>query len=200
MARLLGKPCVMKVGGSGIIPILAQSWLGRQELSGLQRWAGKVLILNDGMVEEALQVGFRRDDLMWMPNPVDVKEYAPCGFEQRTRLRLQFGVPDDAQVLIYVGRLAPEKALDSLIEGFALAAQHIPEAMLVLIGDGPVRPSLEALANQVAPGRVRFTGRQDGAGVLEWLQVSDVFGLVSINEGFPCALVEVHVGPGSLRW
>jgi glycosyltransferase involved in cell wall biosynthesis len=190
MARLLGKPGVMKVGGSGILPVMAQSWLGRRELNWLRRWAHRILILNDGMVQEGLQVGFEREQLMWMPNPVDTDEFAPCNPEERARLRAKLGIPSAAQVLIYVGRLAPEKALDSLIEGFAIAAPKVRDSILVLVGDGPMRRTLEELAQKLAPERIRFAGRQSGKEVLEWLRVSDVFGLVSINEGFPCALVE----------
>ena len=71
VARLLGKPVVMKVSGSGIITVMRGSWLGRLELWFLRRWARRVMILNPGMAEEAAAAGLDPDRLLWMPNPVD---------------------------------------------------------------------------------------------------------------------------------
>src|SRR5579863_1074799 len=55
VARLLGKPIVMKFSGSSLIARMRDSWIGRLELAFLRRWACKVLILNPGMAEEALE-------------------------------------------------------------------------------------------------------------------------------------------------
>jgi glycosyltransferase involved in cell wall biosynthesis len=144
------------------------------------------------MREEALQEGFPPEQLYWMPNPVDIDEFAPCDADRRLQLRAQFGIPLMAQVILYCGRLAPEKALPSLLEAFALVLRRVPEAMLVLIGDGPVRESLagQAATLQIPPERIRLVGRVSPAEVCSWLQIADAFALVSIHEGFPCALAE----------
>ena len=92
---------------------------------------------------------------------------------------------------IFVGRLAPEKELPSLIRAFAAVRRDVPAATLVLVGDGPLRSELETIAAGLSPdGAVRFTGRQTGAEVRDWLQASDVFALVSSNEGLACSLLE----------
>src|SRR5580700_10039481 len=57
-AKFLGKPILMKVGGSNVIPLMARSFYGRTELRCLRKWAFRVMILNQGMREEALQQGF----------------------------------------------------------------------------------------------------------------------------------------------
>ena len=191
VARFLGKPVVMKVSGSGIITIMRGSWLGRLELRFLQRWARRVMILNPGMAQEAAAAGLEPDRLLWMPNPVDTDEFAPCAPERRRELRARFGLEPSAPAVIFVGRLAPEKELPSLIRAFAAARRDVPNATLVLVGDGPMRSELEALAAGLSlASAVRFTGRQTSAEVREWLQASDVFALVSSNEGLPCSLLE----------
>jgi glycosyltransferase involved in cell wall biosynthesis len=78
-----------------------------------------------------------------------------------------------------------------LIGGFAVAIRHVPQSLLVVVGDGPARRDSEDQVDRLnlAP-YVRFTGRQTAREVREWLQASDVFALVSSNEGFPCSLVE----------
>ena len=191
VARLLGKPVVMKVSGSGIITAMRGSWLGRLELRFLRRWARRVMILNPGMAEEATAAGLEPDRLLWMPNPVDTDEFAPCAPERRCELRARFGIEPSAPVIVFTGRLAPEKELPSMIRAFAAVRRELPRATLVLVGDGPMRSQLETLAAELnLAGAVRFTGRQTGAEVRQWLQASDVFALVSSNEGLPCSLLE----------
>jgi glycosyltransferase involved in cell wall biosynthesis len=192
VAKALGKPILMKIGGSGVIPLMTRSRSGRIELRWLRQWAQRVMILNQGMHQEAIQEGFPAKQLYWMPNPVDTDEFAPCVPEERPKRRTQFGIPLMARVVLYCGRLAPEKALPSLIQAFALAVRRIPEAMLVLVGDGPLQESLTAQAGelQIPPDCIRFAGRVSPSEVCSWLQIADVFALVSFSEGFPCALVE----------
>jgi glycosyltransferase involved in cell wall biosynthesis len=149
------------------------------------------MILNPGMAEEATAAGLDPDRLLWMPNPVDTDEFAPCSPERRRELRARFGIEPSAPAIIFTGRLAPEKELPSLIRAFAAVRRDVPDATLVLVGDGPVRSQLEMLAAGLSlADAVRFTGRQTGAEVREWLQASDVFALVSSNEGLPCSLLE----------
>lgn len=191
VARWLDKPIVMKVSGSGIITAMRQSWLGRLELRYLRKWAKRVMILNRGMAEEAASAGFEPQHLLWMPNPVDTLEFAPCDAERRLQLRERFSIPASAPVVIFVGRLAPEKELQSLIRAFAASLGDQPDAVLLLVGDGPMRDELETLAAELRLGAaVRFVGRKTAEEVCLWLQASDVFALVSSNEGFPCSLLE----------
>lgn len=192
VAKVLGKPILMKIGGSGVIPLMTRSRAGRVELQWLRQWAHRIMILNQGMRQEAIQEGFPAKQLYWMPNPVDTDEFAPCGEEERLKRRKQLGIPLTALVLLYCGRLAPEKALPSLLKAFARAVCRIPEAMLVLVGDGPLQESLIAQAGElrIPPERIRFVGRVSPAEVCSWLQIADIFTLFSFSEGFPCALVE----------
>ena len=192
VARFVGKPILMKVGGSGVIPMMARSTIGRLELHWLRRWASRIMILNEGMREEALQEGFPPGQIYWMPNPVDTDEFTPCDPVARLERRARFDLPSSAPVVLYCGRLAPEKALPSLVDAFALVVRRIPDAVLVLVGDGPLRAPLaeQAARLQLPEKNLRFAGRVAPGDVSSWLQIADVFTLVSPREGFPCALAE----------
>lgn len=192
LVRALGKPIVMKVEGSGVIPLLTRSRTGRLELRMLRRWAGRIFILNPGMRDEAAAVGFPDRQLTWMPMPVDSHMFAPCDAAEKLRLRAQFGVPAGAPVAVYTGRLAPEKGLDDLLQAFALVAPALPEAILILVGDGSSRAVLEqkAAALGLPPDRVRFVGAVAADRVPEWLKLADVYAFTSPSEGFSCALAE----------
>jgi glycosyltransferase involved in cell wall biosynthesis len=192
VVRLLKKPILVKIAGSGEVPRMSKSRIGRQELRWLNRWAKKVLILNEGMRPEAVQGGIPAEKLQLMPNPVDTEEFAPADSEMQRQLRQRFGIPLDAPVVMYSGRLAPEKSLPTLLDAFSLILKVVPDAFLVLVGDGSERASLVQQAQQLGltEGNIRFTGRVDPHEVSQWLKIATVFALVSPSEGFPCALEE----------
>ena len=191
VARLLRKRIVMKVSGSSIITLMREHWLGRMELRFLRKWARTVMVLNPGIEQEAIEAGLERSQLAWMPNPVDDEQFAPCDPEERLEIRRSLALSEDARVVLFVGRLAPEKELPSLLRAFAAVRAEHHDARLILIGDGPVRAALEQMTQQLRiADAVTFTGRLESADVVRWLRASDIFALVSSNEGFPCSLAE----------
>lgn len=192
VTRLLRKPVAMKISGSSLIPLMRASRAGRIELDWLREWHVPVMLLNEGMKQEAIADGFAPEDLVWMPNPVETEEFRPAPAGEGADWRRSHGIPADAQVVIYVGRLSPEKGLVPLMRGFAGVARLNPLAFLLIIGDGAIRPELDALARSlgVDSQQIRFTGRVDVREVPDWLRAADVFALTSPNEGFPCSLLE----------
>jgi glycosyltransferase involved in cell wall biosynthesis len=190
VAKWLKKPIVMKISGSNIVTLMQQFRLGRLELKWLRKWARRIMILNDGIAREALEAGLRKEQLFWMPNPVDVAKFSPPSATERRELRAAAGI-DRQTVVVYVGRLAPEKDLPCLLDAFARLASSGRDALLVLVGDGPDRGALEEKSAALGiSARVRFTGMLAAEDVIAWLRAADIFALVSEFEGFPCSLVE----------
>jgi glycosyltransferase involved in cell wall biosynthesis len=192
ISRFLHKPIVMKIAGSGVVPLMRASRAGRRELDWMREWQVPVMVLNQGMVDEAVADGFRRENLVWMPNPVEISEFRPAEAGEASDWRDRHGIPREAPVAIYVGRLSPEKGLPGLIKGFAHVARRLPEAVLLLLGDGAQRQILEKTARDLNldSSQIRFLGRVDIGEVPRWLRAADIFALTSPSEGFPCALVE----------
>lgn len=191
-ARLAGQTIVVKISGSGVIPLMLRSRMGPWELGWMRKWASRVMVLNEGMLQEALDGGLPKNLLTWMPNPVDTNEFRPGTAAEIAELRARHGIAADRKIVLYVGRLSQEKGLLELMRAFAAATPRVPEAMLILVGDGPMRPQLDELAGKLGLGaaQIRFTGRMDSSEVPLWLRAADVFALTSPNEGFPCALAE----------
>jgi len=189
-ARFSRVPILMKFSGSSLIRRMKDSWLGRLELGFLKRWADHILVLNDGMLAEANEVGLDTRRVAWMPNPVDMDEFRPPSCDEKERLRRQFDLPNDAPVVLFVGRLALEKELPSLIAAFRQILERRPGAVLILAGDGPSRTDLEAAAGNLMGSAIRFTGMAPVAQVRLFMQASDVFALVSSLEGLPVSLIE----------
>ena len=93
--------------------------------------------------------------------------------------------------VITVGRMVPVKDHETLLRAFRSVSERIPEAVLVLVGDGPLRDDLETLAEHLSiTDRVTFTGRLPRESVYERLSTSDAFVLPSLAEGFCVAAVE----------
>lgn len=191
VARLLGKPIVMKFSCSGIIAGMRGSWMGRLELAFLRRWASRILVLNPGMAEEALEAGFDKARLDWMPNPVDTDYFRPCPPEARAQCRRELDVDCDAPLVVFIGRLDHQKKLPWLLGAFRRVVSQRPRAILALIGDGPLRAEIGNLVAQLnLQQNVIFTGRVPTSGVLKWLHAADAWTLVSEVEGLPCSLIE----------
>ena len=61
------------------------------------------------MVEEALEVGFDKARIGWMPNPVDTDLFSPCTPAQRGEIRRELRLRQDTPVAVFVGRLDPKR-------------------------------------------------------------------------------------------
>jgi glycosyltransferase involved in cell wall biosynthesis len=102
------------------------------------------------------------------------------------RLRLTGGRPE-GPLLLYVGRLSPEKNLASLGE----ILDELPEAQLALVGDGPSRAELErTLARFAAEGRVQFAGFLRGRELAAAFASADVFVMPSRTETLGFVVLE----------
>jgi glycosyltransferase involved in cell wall biosynthesis len=124
-----------------------------------------------------------------IPNAVRVPdEDADPG--ARFRARAALGLDEDAPVVGVVGRLAPMKGLEDLVDAWPLVRRELPGALLVLAGDGELAGALRERARERGVGdAVRLLGFQrDVGGVLSAL---DVFALPSVrDEGASNALLE----------
>ncbi len=104
-------------------------------------------------------------------------------------LRAELGIDEHSVVFGFLGRLVPIKDVPTLVLAFSRLLETIPDAWLLIAGDGPVRPGLEALiAARVPGGRVRLLGwRED---LVDLYATLDVCVLSSRNEGTPVAIIE----------
>jgi glycosyltransferase involved in cell wall biosynthesis len=109
--------------------------------------------------------------------------------EHSPNLRETLRIPSEACVVGFVGRLVPIKAVDVLLRACAAAQRRQPALYLLVVGDGPLRADLEALATTLGiMPVVRFIGWTDD--LPRVYATMDVCALSSINEGTPVALIE----------
>ncbi|HEY3318582.1 MAG TPA: glycosyltransferase [Coriobacteriia bacterium] len=109
----------------------------------------------------------------------------------REEARRRLGVRAEERLALDVGRLAPEKRHDVVVREFAAAAELVPEAELVIVGDGHERARLERLAGELGVrGRVRILGGLDRDELALWYSASDVLVAGSLSETGPLTVVE----------
>jgi glycosyltransferase involved in cell wall biosynthesis len=99
--------------------------------------------------------------------------------------------PTPGRGIISVGRLSPEKGQAGLLEAFAEVSRPYPELNLILVGDGPERERLQALAEQMhIADKVHFAGRCSERDTLIQIAQADVLVVSSFMEGLPIVLME----------
>lgn len=129
--------------------------------------------------------GVPRERIRIFANTVDVDELGrsvDAARDRRDAIRAELGVELGAVAVLYVGRLVPQKGLPDLLEAVARAAAASSAPLrLVLVGDGPDRPELEALATQLAV-QATFAGFREGGMLVDAYAAADVFVLPSIRE------------------
>jgi glycosyltransferase involved in cell wall biosynthesis len=128
--------------------------------------------------------GVPEDRLAVIPNARPAERFSPPTLEQRHAARRGFDIPVDAEVVASIGSLSGEKQVDQAIRAIA----DVPGAILLIAGGGPRRSELEALADELAPSRVRFVGDTDKPN--DVLHASDLLLLTSRTEGMPGVVIE----------
>lgn len=112
----------------------------------------------------------------------------PTGFVPRMEpsagdLRSELGIASGAPVVGTICSVRPQKALEVLLEALAIVQRGRPDTHLVVVGDGPARPGLEAHAESLGVSRVHFTGTRTDLAVI--FEAFDVAVMSSDFEGLP---------------
>ena len=148
--------------------------------------ADRIVCISEFEKESALEHGIcRPDKLQVIPNGIDFDEYKWL----RPKSRKELGIPEKAFVVGTVGRLTAQKAPDVFIRMAAAVKRQIPEAVFLMVGDGPQRAETEQW--------IKESGMQNGVIITGWVDdpmdyaaCFDVALLLSRWEGFGLVLPE----------
>ncbi|MHB0875608.1 MAG: glycosyltransferase family 4 protein [Anaerolineae bacterium] len=130
----------------------------------------------------------RRRHLEYIPNAMDFGRFANVSVD-RAALRAELGIPATSPVVGTVGRLTAQKGYDQLLAAAAVLFARLPQARLLVVGDGDLRLALESQAAALGiADRVIFTGARPD--VERLLRAMDVFACSSLWEGLPTVMME----------
>ena len=136
---------------------------------------------SDDLIENLKAAGFK--NLRKMERGVDAQLFNPC--KRSTDLRLSWGANEETPVFAYVGRIAFEKNIPFALKCFQEVKKILPEAIMVVVGDGPLRKELEKKYPEVI-----FCGLQKGEALAQHYASSDVFIFPSVTETFGNVITE----------
>lgn len=167
-------------------------WKSRQ----LSRWTDAIIAVSRDAETVAVQSErVPREKVRAILNGIDVRRFSPLDSpaegraEARRRLREQLNLPGAAFIIGSVGRLSSEKNYPLLVRSFAAFQKEVPEARLILVGEGESRSAIETeIARAGVETSVYLPGSQ--AAIPDWLRAFDVFCLSSFSEGTSIALLE----------
>jgi glycosyltransferase involved in cell wall biosynthesis len=156
----------------------------RMAHAGLMRRADLIVAVADIIREEAIGTfGVAPDRVVMIPNAVDPARLEPS--RDREAIRVELGVPTNARLVTSLGALTPEKDPLTHVEVVRRARRSIPDLFHLVVGDGPLRGTLEASANGQ---RLLVTGTRPDVG--ELLAATDVVLVASRSEGQPGCVIE----------
>jgi glycosyltransferase involved in cell wall biosynthesis len=157
--------------------LIALKWLRDSVLRG----ATRIVTPGRFLADTAVGWGIRRERIRVVPNPAAQVDRSLSVPELRRRLGLS------GPTVVFAGRFVLQKNVPLAVA----ALHHAPGVALVLVGDGPERPAVEAaIARAGVAERVRLTGALSREEALDWVRAADAAVLPSDWEGFPHAAVE----------
>ena len=122
-------------------------------------------------------------------NGVDLTHFKPGAAP--AEIYRKYGITPGAPTVLYVGRIDPEKRLDFVILAYKKAREFVPQAQLVIVGDGVARPKLEKLVRELElQEQVKFLGRVLPPDLYELYKVGTVFATASEIETQGIVLIE----------
>ena len=160
-------------------------WVYFRRLEALKRETHLFLTVSKFIKDKLLEQGFPAEKIRPHYHGVDVTRFCPNPTLPRQ------------PVVLFVGRLTEKKGCEYLIQAMAQVQAILPETDLVIIGDGPLRAELEALAAKQL-NRYQFLGVQPQTVVKDWMNRARILATPSVtasqgdSEGLPNVILEAQ--------
>lgn len=154
----------------------------------LQRWSSKamhrLICVSQGVLEHCRdREGIPSEKLAVIANGISLKE-SPTPIDIAN-----FGVPADRPILLFVGRLDPQKGVDGLLQNADSILERLPDHQLVFVGEGPLQKQLLSQKSElIHAARVHFVGWHPAP--LAWMHRCETLLLPARYEGMPNVVLE----------
>lgn len=160
----------------------------RWMMHAVLRRADRVICVSDELRAKAVALGAAPDRLVTVRNGVDPTRFYPA--DQRAARR-QLGLAEDGTHVLFAGSLQWVKGPDVLIEAARTLVEASPRVQVSMLGDGPMRPSLEAAIRRTGlQARVTLWGTRPYSEMPRWMNACDVLAVPSRYESFGCVVIE----------
>jgi len=162
-----------------------QAVLARRWECYATHWTDLTICVSHAERQQGIRAGVRGPTTV-LPNTVDLDRFhpPPDRVHARDQLLSSLGLPPGGPLALCVGRLSRQKGQDLLLAAWPRVLAAVPDAMLLLVGDGPDRVTL----SRSAPSRVLLVGAVEDA--WRWLRAADVVAVPSRWEGQALTVLE----------
>jgi len=149
-------------------------------------FATHLVAVSERVRTESIQQGARPEKICIIHNGTNMPE--PAQFD-KAAYRCSLGIPQDAPLVLSVGRLTDQKAHTFLVQAAPAVLEHFPDTVFAVAGDGELWDALQGEIRQLKlEDHFRLLGARGDIPFL--LSVADIFALPSRWEGLPIALLE----------
>jgi len=195
---LAGRPVVATAAGSDLNQAAYQPIAGRVVRFTLRRMH-TLMAPGSQLARRAVESGIpqERVQLLMGHSGIDLSRFTgeqvggcasggSCKALDRTLQR-----SEDFPIVLYVGNLSPPKRVDVVLRAMSRVVKSLPDARLLLVGDGELRMELESLVSELGIGQaVEFLGARPHDEIPGWMRQADVLVHCSEHEGLPMVIME----------
>ncbi len=165
--------------------------LGLRGFNSLKRFtlrnAKKITVVSNALKKQIIEEIDKNLDIEVIPMGVDTKLFNPKKYD--AKLKRKYNI--DGHFLLFVGRLAPEKGIDLLIEAMPKVLKKQPKAKLMIIGEGTLKEQLVKRVKELAiQDNIIFMGWVNNKDLPKYYATADVFVCPSRREGSPVSYIE----------
>ena len=196
LRRMTGAKLVFYVHGEEITTRYATGSFGAKRLKTLQ--GADAIVAVSRFTADTLEkdFGVRRDRIFLIPNGVDTERFTSGPDDGVLRSRYNLG---DGPIILCVGRLVPRKGFDQTIRAMPAVLDRVPDARLVIVGEGDQMEELKGIAASLGvAGKVCFTGPVSQEDLVRAYRASALFAMPNRTmpdgdtEGFGLVFLEAN--------
>ncbi len=123
------------------------------------------------------RIGVNDDKIVFTPFAVDTKKFKP---RKEYNLKKSLGIPEDAKVILYLGRMSHEKNVETIIKSIPYVLKEQKNTYFLFVGGGPKLNTYRRMTKKY--GNVVFTGWIDRNSIHRYYNVGDIFVFPSLHE------------------
>jgi len=187
LARQIGKPCAVVIGGSDVLILCKQSARRRCILRVLNA-VDMVIVVSQDLKRAVEQLGIDPAKVHVSWRGVNSEMFCP-GDRRAARRRL--GLPEDRPLVLFVGNMVPVKNVETLIAAAAILRTRGMDFRLLLVGRGRLENAMRRKCRALGlEEHVRFIGPVPHDNLPDWYRAANLTVLPSWSEGIPNVLLE----------
>jgi len=187
IARKLNLPILVTSHGTDI-NVYSDYRLRRIQIRDALQKSNSISVVSPELKRKIVALGISEQKVHIIPNGVDLDQFT---FMDQTSCRRQLGLPLDARVILFVGNLEPVKGLEYFLEAIAQIYNLHKDMFVAIVGDGSMYQTLIHKTHILnLTNLVTFFGAKPHNEIPLWMNACDLFCLPSLNEGWPCVIME----------